>query len=268
MISLARAIGGAGVVMVWAAIPAGAAGTNILTLGGSPYTQDFDSMGTGSTQPPLGWNAGTLGASTSDGVIANVASLSASTGNSTTAGNFNYGSTGDSDRAIGSLASGTGGTRATQALFLNDTGLTLTNLTILYDGEQWRDGGTSTAVDQLTLYFSQATVGGLTNFTAVGASFNFVVPKNTSTAGSLNGNLAVNRVAGIGGDFAVNIAPGEVFALRWVDLDTAGNDDAMAIDNFSLGYAVIPEPSTLTLVAAGLLGALACRRRRKGPFAP
>jgi hypothetical protein len=72
----------------------------------------------------------------------------------------------------------------------------------------------------------------------------------------------------IGGDFSVNIAPGEVFALRWVDLDTAGNDDAMAIDNFSLGYAVIPEPSTLTLVAAGLLSALACRRRRKGPFAP
>ncbi len=266
MTVLTRAVSGVAVVILSVATPAGAAGTNILTLGGSPYTENFDSMGTGSTQPPLGWNAGTLGASTSDGVIANVASLSASTGNSTTAGNFNYGSSGDPDRAIGSLASGTGGTRATQVLFVNNTGFTITNLTITYDGEQWRDGGTSTAVDQLTLYFSQASVGGLTNFSAVGAAFNFVVPKNTSTAGSLNGNLAANRVAGIGGDFAVSIAPAEVFAFRWIDLDTAGNDDAMAIDNFSLGYSVIPEPSTLTLVAAGWLGVLALRRRRATVF--
>jgi hypothetical protein len=262
MTVLARTIGGTAVGILLAAVSAGAAGTNVLTLGGSPYTENFDSMGTGSTQPPLGWNAGTLGASTANGVIANVASLSASTGNSTTAGNFNYGSSGDPDRAIGSLASGTGGTRATQALFLNNTGFTLTNLTISYDGEQWRDGGTTTAVDQLTLYFSQSSGGGLTNFTAVGASFNFIVPKNTSNAGSLNGNLAENRVAGIGGNFAVSIAPGELFALRWIDLDTAGNDDAMAIDNFSLSYDIIPEPSAFVLVATGLLGALALRRRK------
>jgi hypothetical protein len=149
-------------------------------------------------------------------------------------------------------------------LFANDTGLTITNITISYDGEQWRDGGTSTATDQLTMAISQATVGGLTNFTGMGTSFNFVAPKNGSSATALDGNASANRVAGIGGNFAVSIAPGEVFALRWIDLDTAGNDDGMAIDNFSLGYALvgIPEPSTVLLVGMGLVSAFIIRRRR------
>lgn len=264
MAVFARVLGGVAVAICFFVNNAGAAGTNSLTLGGSPYTQNFDGMGTGSTQPPLGWNAGTLGTSTANGVIANVGSLSTSTGASTTAGNFNYGSSGNSDRAIGSLASGTGGTRATQVLFVNDTGLTITNITISYDGEQWRDGGTSTAIDQLTLTFSQATVGGLTNFAAMGTSFDFVAPKNTGTATALDGNLAANRVTGIGGNFAVTIAPSEVFVLRWIDADTSGNDDGLAVDNFSLGYSLnaIPEPSTMLLVGAGLLGMFFTRRRR------
>ena len=259
----ARFMGVLTVVVSLAAVQAEGAGTNSLTFGGSPYTENFDSMGTGSTQPPLGWNAGTLsGALTTNGVISNPSSLSASTGSSTTGGNFNYGSSGGADRAIGSLASAST-TRATEALFQNNTGVTITNLTILYDGEQWRDGGSSANTDNLLLTFSQFTVGGLTNFSGLGSSFNFVSLKNTATASALDGNLAANRTAGIGGDFAVSIAPGEVFALRWVDPDVANNDDALAIDNFSLGYDVIPEPSTVILVGMGLLGAILVIQRRR-----
>jgi len=260
----ARVICSVAVAISLSAIQAGAAGTNSLTLGGSPYTQNFDGMGTLSASAPLGWNAGTLtGASTTNGIINSVAVLNNNTGNSTTSGNFNYGSSGAADRAIGSLAASTT-TRATEVLFVNNTGTTITNLTISYDGEQWRDGGTATATDQLTMAFSQATAGGLTNFTAMGTSFNFVVPKNGSSATALDGNLAANRIAGIGGAYAVSIAAGEVFVFRWIDADTAGNDDGMAIDNFSLAYDAIPEPSTILLVGLGLIGTFSiCRRRAK-----
>ena len=259
---LARVISGVAIAILFAAVQAGAAGTNLLTLSGSPYTENFDGMGTGSSQPPLGWNGGTLtGASTTNGVIANVGSFSASTGNSTTSGNFNFGNSGGSDRSIGSLAASTT-TRATQVLFANNTGFTITNLTISYDGEQWRDGGNTTSINSLGLTFSQASTGGLTNFTAVGASFNFSAPKNGSAAATLDGNLAANQVTGIGGNFAVSIANGEVFALRWIDSDDAGSDDALAIDNFSLGYAIIPEPSSMMLVGMGLISVFIIRRRR------
>ncbi len=249
---------------LFTAVQAGAAiTTNALTLGGSPYTENFDNMGTGTTQAPLGWNAGTLtGASTTNGVISNPSSLSTSTGGNTTGGNFNYGSSGGSDRAIGALSSSTT-TRATEVRFLNNTGLTITNLTISYDGEQWRDGVTTATIDQIALTFSQVSVGGLTNFTAMGASFDFTALKNGSSATALDGNLAANRTAGIGGNYGVSIAPGEVFVLRWIDPDITGNDDAMAIDNFSLGYELIaiPEPSSVMLVGVGLLSALVIRRR-------
>ena len=260
----ARVIGGVAIAILFAAVQAGAAGTNSLNLGGSPYTENFDSLGTDSPalSTLLGWNAGSLtGASTTNGIIASVATLNNNTGGSTTSGNFNYGTNNAPDRAIGSLAAASV-TRATEVRFLNNTGFTITNLTISYDGEQWRDGGSTANADQIGLTFSQDTVGGLTNFAAIGASFNFTAPKNTATAGALDGNAAANRVAGIGGGFVVSIAAGEVFVLRWIDPDIANNDDGMAIDNFSLGYDTIPEPSTMMLVGLGLISAFIVRRRR------
>ena len=252
-------LGGAvAVAVLIGAIQAGAQ----ISLTGSPYTQDFDSIGSSGTTPPLGWNAGTLsGALTTNGTLT-IRSLSVNNGNSTTSGNMNYGTAGASDRALGSLAAN-GNAYVTQAVFNNATGLAITDLTISYDGEQWRDGGNTTAINTLGMAFSQQSVGGGTTFLSLGAAFNFTAPKNGSSGTALDGNLAANRVAGIGGNFTVNIANGETFWLRWIDDDSTGADDGLGIDNFNLGYTIaIPEPSTFLLVGMGLLGVFAIRRRR------
>jgi len=261
MKTFTKLVCGVVIAVLLGVIQAGAAGTNSLTLGGS-YTENFDSMGTGDHAPPFGWNAGTLsGASTTNGTIGIVAVLGANTGGSTTSGNFNYGSSGASDRAIGSLAANSI-TRATEVLFVNSTGFSITNLTISYTGEQWRDGGNTTSINSLGMTFSQATVGGLATFTPMGASFNFVAPQNGASGTALNGNLGANRVTGRGGDYPVNIAAGEVFAFRWIDSDDPGSDDGLAIDDFSLNYSPIPEPSSMMLVGMGLISVFIIRRRR------
>ncbi|HUI08241.1 MAG TPA: PEP-CTERM sorting domain-containing protein [Verrucomicrobiae bacterium] len=235
-----------------------------LTGGTFTYSENFDSMGSGAeASPPSGWFAGATkrggNSDATNGTLFAVPSLSTDSGGSTTGTNYNYGTVGDGDRAIGSLtsANAVGSNRVTEVRFINNTGFSITNLSIHYDGEQWRDGGTN-AANQLSLHFS---LDGST-FASMGAAFTFTAPVNGSV-GAKDGNLAANRVANIGGDFATSIDNGALFYLRWVDIDDAGSDDGLAIDNFDMTYSVIPEPSTFTLLASGFLLFLGARRRRR-----
>jgi hypothetical protein len=50
--------------------------------------------------------------------------------------------------------------------------------------------------------------------------------------------------------------------LRWADPDDGGSDNAVAIDNFSISVAAVPEPSTWLLIILGL-GILGFTQRRK-----
>src|SRR5438045_4176094 len=108
------------------------------------YTQNFNSLalsGTGNswvnnvTLP--GWYV-SEGASSTD-----VTAYNASTGSSTTGALYSYGSSSSTERALGSLVSGTTGDLAYGVRFTNDTGLVLTNFLVSYNGEQWRNGGSS-----------------------------------------------------------------------------------------------------------------------------
>lgn len=258
-------IQGACVLMAVASLTVVRSDGQISLAGGTfAYSENFDGMGSGAeASPPSGWFAGATkrggNSDATNGTLVAVPSLDADSGGGTTGTNYNYGATGDNDRALGSLtsANAAGSNRVTEVRFINDTGLRITNLTIHYDGEEWRDGGTNCA-NQLSLHFS---LDGST-FTSMGALFTFTAPVNGS-AGAKDGNLAANRVANIGGDFATSIDNGGTFCLRWVDIDDLGSDDGLAIDNFSMTYSVIPEPSTFALVAGGLLLFLSTQRRRR-----
>ena len=194
---------------------------------GANFAENFDSMGSTGTNTPPGWFTGTgTGAIFGTNVVA-------STGSSSGGGNYNLGSTTNSDRALGSLAA-SATQRDTEARFINASGSNIVAFNISYTGEQWRQGGAAATNNDLTLQYSITGTG----FTALGTAFDFSSPFDAGTAGALDGNNATNRVAGIGGDYvpASAITNGGVFHLRWADADNASSDHALAIDDLTITF--------------------------------
>src|SRR5262249_25950852 len=154
-------------------------------------------------------------------------------GSSNTSGNYNYGSTGASDRALGSLAANSI-QRDTEAHFMNISGSVINALTISYTGEEWRVGGNGSVNKGLVLEYS---VDGV-NFSPLGAQFNFNTPIDSGSASALDGNAAANRVTGIGGIYTPTpaITNGQLFFLRWADGDNTSADNGMAVDDFFIWF--------------------------------
>jgi hypothetical protein len=187
----------------------------------------------------------------------------------------------DGERALGSLGSVTvADNNVAQYVAVrlnNNTGVTLTQFTLTYDGEQWRDGSsTSTSVtgntaEKLSFGYSSTATGAnwfldTTPFNAVPA-LDFTAPvvnaDTTATSGAtVNGNVEgrVNNItATVTG---VNWAPGADLWLRWADLQLANeDDDGLAVDDVEF-TAAVPEPAGLAVLAWGGIGLVARRRCR------
>ncbi|MSU58303.1 MAG: hypothetical protein EXS35_09005 [Pedosphaera sp.] len=191
------------------------------------HSENFDSLGDTGTNTPAGWFVGT-----GTGAVSGT-NVTVSTGSSTGGNNYNFGSAGNSDRVLGSLASGSL-QRDTEARFINASGSNLVSFALSYTGEQWRQGGTAAVNNDLVLQYS--TTG--TNFTALGNQFNFNSPFDTGPAGALDGNAATNRVTGIGGTYlpTVAVTNGGVFYLRWADADNTSNDHALGVDDLTITF--------------------------------
>ncbi len=209
----------------------------IISVVGIPYRQDFDNMGDTGTTTSYGWYVGTgVGAISSTTVTVGNGSVS-------TRGNYNFGSSGGIDRALGSLAANST-QRDTEARFINLSGLYIGDISITYNGEQWRRGNNGVN-NQLVLQYS--TTG--TNYTALGAAFDFNTPLDSGTASALDGNAPANRVTGIGGTFvpASPIANGQVFYLRWADADDSGADHGMAVDDLLISFTLTNPAPVITV---------------------
>ncbi len=195
----------------------------------SPYLQDFNSLANTGTSNvlPLGWFLLETGTSAND-------SYGADNGITISGNTYSYGATGNTERAFGSLLSGSNSPIVGVA-FTNNTAANITSISISYTGEQWRLGATARE-DRLDFSYS-LTATSLNTGTWVDVdNLDLVAPVQTGTAGALNGNDAANQIIKTATISSLSIAPGTTFYLRWVDFNAPGSDDGLGIDDISVSF--------------------------------
>ncbi len=144
---------------------------------GAAITQNFDTLastGTSSTVP-AGWYFNEVG------TAANTL-YTAGSGSGTSGDTYSFGVTASTERAFGTLLSGSN-TPTIGASLTNNSGQTITSLAIAYFGEQWRLG-TLARVDRLDFQYSLDATS-LTTGTWIDVNtLDFVAPVTTGTVGA------------------------------------------------------------------------------------
>jgi predicted extracellular nuclease len=177
-----------------------------------------------------------------------------STGTSTTGGVYSFGATASPDRALGSLGSGGVASRFGVA-FTNNSGVTVTQFTLSYTGEEWRRG--SSAANKLTFAYGLGATD-LNNGTFIAVpSLDFTAPNTSGSSVATDGNAAGNRTVISAIVTGLTWAPGQTLVLRWTDVDDPGSDDGLAVDDltFSTAASLIPTV-TATVPANGAVNLL------------
>lgn len=232
---------------------------NAVTLTvGTPYTQDFDSLPTGTNNEkntlPLDWDFIKLGATANT-------TYSAGSGSANAGDVYSFGASNSSERALGSLNSNPTGT-INYGIKFTIAGATtpVTSIEISYRGEQWRYGG-GNSLDTLAFYYSTSSTASLndinpptstSSWTNI-SSLNFASPVTSGTTGALDGNASANSRAISNTITGLNLNDGDTLWIAWSDPNSAGNDNGLAIDNVRVN--AVPEPITmfgsLTALAIG-----------------
>jgi hypothetical protein len=189
---------------------------------GGTLTQNFDIMGSAGAFTPIGWYVSAAPPINSIAVTPD----DGSTGASGAILGFNYGTTGDGERALGTAP--TGADRNMAVRIQNNTSSNIVSFTLLYDGEVWRN-------------YTNDVDGWLTNYVSVDGTtwietgFNFQqVNGRAQPQGAVNGNDPANRTADIGGVVTLPspVVPGGILYIRWEDHNGGGvTDGGLAIDN-------------------------------------
>ena len=208
------------------------------------YSQNFDSLassGTSSQLPP-DWALLETGTSANQ-------QYTAGTGSSNAGDIYSFGAAGSTERALGTLRSGSL-VPTIGVSFTNTTGGTITTLNVSYRGEQWRLGTANRGADRLDFQYSlNATSLATGTATWVDVdTLDFNSPVTTGTVGLLDGNSNSTPITGT--ITGLNIPNGATFWFRWSDFDVTGSDDGLAIDNFSLSTTVTPPTVPTVAIAA------------------
>jgi len=233
----------------------------------TPYTQNFDSLGTGNIANAIpttvgsqanlgsvvgtalnGWFATKLSGTSAGG---STTAITADTGSSSSGLIYSYGPSGNTDRALGALASGSN-IMGFGALFQNDTGATINSVTISFTAEFWRTAGSNK--NKFTFGYGKLG-GGVTgvNFLTVSSAAPWKAadvdgPAVVSPQVALDGNLAANQKA-VSTSLNITLAPGEAMFIRWQDADETGSDGGAGIDNFTISASASPAVLTPPTVA-------------------
>jgi len=242
---------GAALALTVALSSAAQAQQSVTTSNG--VTQNFDSMGSSSTATmPTGWKTGTDW-STASNVVTQAAGTSGTgvVSSSSSGGVYNFanGVTASStDRAIGFLtSSGFSSPRSIIYAFQNNTGATITSLTVSWDYEKYRSG--SRAFDWTFFHGSTSTA----DTAASSGNQSYTADANNTTVS--NPPASTSKSVTISG---LSIAPGATYYLRWTYTGNGGSSNAqgLGIDNFvmtaTLGAAATaPGAPSITGITAG-----------------
>ncbi|HUR44782.1 MAG TPA: hypothetical protein VMZ27_02820, partial [Candidatus Saccharimonadales bacterium] len=195
---------------------------------GGTLLETFDGMGTAGTTTPPGWFVASNAATVLNYTTA-VTVNDGTAGPNVSVRGFNLGNNGD--RAIGTGP--TASDRYIEVRIKNaSTSSSMTAINIHWDGEQWRTGSGITTTNRVVL---QLSTDGVTYNTNLGSAFTFIQPTMGPASLALDGNIASNRVANLGGAVTLPSAvpPGGILYLRWFDFNEANTDPILALDNFS-----------------------------------
>jgi hypothetical protein len=197
----------------------------VVTLGtiNTAYTQNFDSLersAATATFMPYGWKFNESGSSGNT-------TYSPGTGSANGGNTYSLGLLNNSDRALGGLQSGSVNP-SWGAIFKNSTGSNITSIDVAYKAETWRVGANNRK-DSITFQYNltgtDITTGTWVTVTALG----YANPGRTANSGGL-----VSDSANISYTIpSLNITNGTTFAIRFLDYDATGADDAIGVDNFS-----------------------------------
>ena len=273
---------------VCAAVVAQVANAAAVSLTGTSYSQNFQTFGTGSvtnavvvattmteastltgggsvtgwyvygqgyTTSNTKWSPQDTGTSIAGGFRAMYSAASGST-----AANYAFGAQGSN--SAGPLNYG--------VVIQNNTGADITGATISFESFMNRNPSStvnttsfSYLISSTALATAQGTGAGTFNnsagsWTAV-SGLSFSTP--ATGTGAPGTQAAINPMLSLGNKSAqlsgFTWAAGSYLYLRWTDLDEAGSDATMGMDNFSIS---VPAPGAVALI--GLAGLVASRRRR------
>lgn len=223
----------------------------------SSYSQNFDSLSaTTATSVPWsndstipGWS---LFRQPAPGTA--ITGYAVSSGGTNTGSFFSFGTT--PERALGGQGSGGTyfGSPASAAVagwitvgLENDSGATINAVNLSFNGEQWRNGGNTSAQTMVLEYGFGVTFETVAAWTAPGGTFNWASPVVGATAVAVDGNTA-GRVTAVGGTLnSLNWAADQTLWIRWIEVNDTGSDHGLAIDDFSLSLVSGPPAVTLSV---------------------
>lgn len=224
-------------------------------------TENFDGMSATATTPIEGWYA-VKAAGTNTTAIGATLPLVVYTTSSNAGAVYNAGTASATDRAIGSLASGSLIPRF-GAGFQNNTGATVTSIDLAGVMEQWRSASSNTVNEKLVFEYSFNAAGiadATATWTALPAmDLNEKLTTSTTAAG-VDGNLPANQTSISGTIASISWINGATLYIRWTDTDDLGSDGIYTIDDFSIkpnGSGTISpvlsvNPTSLTFTAQNI----------------
>lgn len=234
-----------------------ASGQVAITSSTLSYHQDFDSLSDTTlnnsySSLPAQWEAMEFGSNADQEYRAAYGEL---------AGGdlYSFGDTNSTERALGSIGSGSNSQILFGASFVNLTTDTLSAMVIQYMGEQWRQGrpGTARSTGPDTLFFAYATNPGSINDPGfIGyPSLDFSSAENNAALNvPLDGNLASNRTWKHDTINGLQIAPNDTVYIRWRDFNSSSYDDGLAVDSLTVTFipqAALPRADFLYIGQSG-----------------